>query len=185
MGVFYHARENRTRITPICTLAFCFPPSSVLPAISLTFYPPKSRIAIFILFPVNGEDEMLNDFKTFIMRGNVMDLAVAVIIGAAFGKIVTSLVDDMIMPLVGLIIGGINFSGLTFTVGSAKVTYGNFIQNIVDFLIIALVIFLMVKAISSLQKPAPAAAASSKECPHCFTMIPIKATRCPNCTSEL
>ncbi len=128
---------------------------------------------------------MLNDFKTFIMRGNVMDLAVAVIIGGAFGKIVTSLVDDLIMPLIGLIIGGINFTGLVFTVGSAKVTYGNFIQNAVDFLIIAFVIFLMVKAISSLQKPAPAAAANSKECPRCFTMIPIKATRCPNCTSEL
>ena len=128
---------------------------------------------------------MLNDFKTFIMRGNVMDLAVAVIVGGAFGKIVTSLVDDMLMPLIGLIIGGINFTGLAFTVGSAKVTYGNFLQNVVDFLIIAFVIFLMVKAISSLQKPAPAAAASSKECPHCFTMIPIKATRCPNCTSEL
>ncbi len=128
---------------------------------------------------------MLKEFKTFIMRGNVMDLAVAVIIGGAFGKIVTSLVDDLIMPLIGLIIGGINFTGLTFSFGSAKVAYGNFIQNIVDFLIIAVVIFLMVKAISSLQKPAPAAAASSKECPRCFTMIPIKATRCPNCTSEL
>jgi len=128
---------------------------------------------------------MLKEFKTFIMRGNVMDLAVAVIIGGAFGKIVTSLVDDMIMPLIGLIIGGINFTGLAFTVGSAKVAYGNFIQNVVDFLIIASVIFLMVKAITLLQKPAPAAAASSKECPRCFTMIPIKATRCPNCTSEL
>ena len=128
---------------------------------------------------------MLKEFKTFIIRGNVMDLAVAVIIGGAFGKIVTSLVSDIIMPLIGLIIGGIDFSGLAFIFGSAKVTYGNFINNIVDFLIIATVIFFMVKAISSLQKPAPAAAASSKECPHCFTMIPIKATRCPNCTSEL
>ena len=128
---------------------------------------------------------MLNDFKAFIMRGNVLDLAVAVIIGGAFGKIVTSLVDDLIMPLIGLIIGGINFTGLVFTVGSAKVTYGNFIQNVVDFLIIAFVIFLMVKGISSLQKPAPVAAPNTKECPHCFTTISIKATRCPNCTSEL
>jgi len=128
---------------------------------------------------------MLNDFKAFIMRGNVLDLAVAVIIGGAFGKIVSSLVDDIIMPLIGLIIGGINFTGLIFTVGNAKVTYGNFIQNIVDFLIIAIVIFLMIKAISSLQKPAPAAAPTTKECPHCFTTISIKATRCPNCTSEL
>ncbi len=128
---------------------------------------------------------MLNDFKTFIMRGNVLDLAVAVIIGGAFGKIVTSLVDDIIMPLIGLIIGGIDFTGLALTVGSAKVTYGNFIQNVVDFLIIAFVIFLMVRAISSLQKPAPVAAPTTKECPHCFTTISIKATRCPNCTSEL
>lgn len=128
---------------------------------------------------------MLNEFKKFVMRGNVIDLAVAVIIGGAFGKIVSSLVDDIIMPLVGLLIGGINFTGLKFTVGSAAVNYGTFIQNIVDFLIIAIVIFLMVRAISMLQKPAPAAAANSKECPRCFTMIPIKATRCPNCTSEL
>jgi len=185
MGVFYHVNENGTRITQIYTEAFCFPRSSILPAISLTFQLCKSRIAVFTLFPVNGEDKMLKEFKTFIMRGNVMDLAVAVIIGGAFGKIVTSLVSDIIMPLIGLIIGGIDFSGLAFIFGNAKVTYGNFINNIVDFLIIAFVIFLMVKAISSLQKPAPAAAASSKECPHCFTMIPIKATRCPNCTSEL
>ena len=95
---------------------------------------------------------MLKEFKTFIMRGNVMDLAVAVIIGGAFGKIVTSLVDDIIMPLIGLIIGGINFMGLAFTLGNAKVTYGNFIQNVVDFLIIASVIFLMVKAISQFAK---------------------------------
>src|SRR5271157_2040547 len=127
---------------------------------------------------------MLKEFKTFIMRGNVMDLAVAVIIGGAFGKIVTSLVDDIIMPLIGLIIGGINFTGLALTIGSAKVTYGNFIQNVVDFLIIAFVIFLMVRAINSLQKPAPVAAPTTKECPHCFTTISIKATRCPNCTSE-
>ena len=132
---------------------------------------------------------MLNDFKSFIMRGNVLDLAVAVIIGGAFGKIVTSLVDDIIMPLIGLIIGGIDFTGLAFTVGSAKVTYGNFIQNVVDFLIIAFVIFLMVRSINNLEKmtarPAPVAAPTTKECPHCFTTISIKATRCPNCTSEL
>ena len=128
---------------------------------------------------------MLNDFKAFIMRGNVLDLAVAVIIGGAFGKIVSSLVSDIIMPLIGLIVGGIDFSGLAFTVGSAKVTYGNFINNVIDFLIIAFVIFLMVRAISSLQKPAPAAAPTTKECPHCFSTISIKATRCPNCTSEL
>ena len=130
---------------------------------------------------------MLNEFKAFIMRGNVMDLAVAVIIGGAFGKIVSSLVSDIIMPLIGLIIGGIDFSGLAFTLGSAKVTYGNFINNVIDFVIIALVIFLMIKGLDSLKrKPEPVVAEPvTKECPHCFTTISIKATRCPNCTSEL
>ena len=131
---------------------------------------------------------MLKEFKAFVMRGNVLDLAVAVIIGAAFGKIVTSLVNDIIMPLIGLIIGGIDFSGLAFTVGSAKVTYGNFVNNIIDFLVIAFVIFLIVKAANSVKKaPGPATPAEpiTKECPHCFSTISIKATRCPNCTSEL
>jgi large conductance mechanosensitive channel len=133
------------------------------------------------------EREMIKEFKAFIMRGNVMDLAVAVIIGGAFGKIVTSLVSDIIMPLIGLILGGVDFSGLAFTLGSAKVTYGNFINNIIDFVIIALVIFLMIKGIDSLKKkPAPVVEEPvTKECPHCYTIIPIKATRCPNCTSEL
>ena len=128
---------------------------------------------------------MLKDFKAFVMRGNVMDLAVAVIIGGAFGKIVSSLVSDILMPLIGLIIGGIDFSGLAFTVGSAKVTYGNFINNAIDFIIIAFVIFLMVRAIAKLERPAPAAAPTTKDCPYCFTAIPIQATRCPHCTSEI
>jgi large conductance mechanosensitive channel len=134
------------------------------------------------------EKKMVKEFKEFIMRGNVMDLAVAVIIGGAFGKIVSSLVSDMIMPLIGLIFGGIDFSGLAFTIGSAKVTYGNFINNVIDFVIIAVVIFLLIKAVDSLKKkpePAPAAEPITKDCPHCFTTISIKATRCPNCTSEL
>ena len=130
---------------------------------------------------------MLNEFKSFIMRGNVMDLAVGVIIGGAFGKIVTSLVNDILMPLIGLIIGGIDFSGLSLTVGSAQVNYGSFINNSIDFLIIALVIFLMIKGINNLtKKPAPAPAApNTKACPHCFTDIPIQAKRCPHCTSDL
>ena len=128
---------------------------------------------------------MIKGFREFITRGNVVDLAVGIIIGAAFGKIVTSFVNDIIMPLIGLIIGGIDFSGLAFTVGSAKVTYGNFINNIIDFLIIAFVIFLIVKVANSTKKPAPAAEPTQKECPHCFSTISIKATRCPNCTSEL
>jgi large conductance mechanosensitive channel len=130
---------------------------------------------------------MIKEFKEFIMKGNVMDLAVAVIIGGAFGKIISSLVGDILMPLIGLIIGGIDFSSLAITVGNAKVTYGNFIQALIDFLIIALVIFLLVKGINSMtKKPAPVVAEpNTKECPHCFTTISIKATRCPNCTSEL
>jgi large conductance mechanosensitive channel len=130
---------------------------------------------------------MLKEFKDFIMRGNVMDLAVGVIIGGAFGKIVASLVNDILMPLIGLLIGGVDFSSLSFTLGSATVAYGLFINNLIDFLIIALVIFLMVKGINRLsRKPAPAPAApTTKECPHCFSTISLKATRCPNCTSEL
>lgn len=128
---------------------------------------------------------MLNDFKKFIVQGNVMDLAVAVIIGAAFGKIIASLVGDILMPLIGLVLGGIDFSSLAITVGSAKVGYGSFIQAIIDFIIIALVIFLLVRAVNSMKKPAPAAEPTAKECPYCFTTIPIKAKRCPNCTSQL
>jgi large conductance mechanosensitive channel len=128
---------------------------------------------------------MLKEFREFAMRGNVVDLAVAVIIGGAFGKIVSSLVDNIIMPLVGLLIGGVDFKSLAFTIRSAKVEYGLFIQNVVDFVIIAFVIFLIVRAINATKKPAPAAAPTTKECPHCFTTIPLKATRCPNCTSQL
>ncbi len=130
---------------------------------------------------------MWKEFKAFIMRGNVMDLAVGVIIGGAFGKIIASLVNDILMPFFGLLIGGIDFSSLSFTVGGAQVNYGLFINNMIDFLIIALVIFLMVKGINNLtKKPAPTPAApTTKECPHCFSTISIKATRCPNCTSEL
>jgi large conductance mechanosensitive channel len=130
---------------------------------------------------------MIKEFKEFIMKGNVMDLAVAVIIGGAFGKIISSLVNDVLMPLIGLILGGVNFTALAVTLGDAKLTYGNFIQALIDFLIIALVIFLLVKGLNKLtKKPAPAPAEpTTKECPHCFTTIPIKATRCPNCTSEL
>ena len=96
---------------------------------------------------------MLKEFKQFIARGNVVDLAVGVIIGGAFGKIVTSLVNDIIMPLIGVIIGGVNFTGLTLTVGKATIAYGAFIQNVIDFLIIALCIFFFVKFINKLSKP--------------------------------
>ncbi|MFZ5820323.1 MAG: large conductance mechanosensitive channel protein MscL [Chloroflexota bacterium] len=131
---------------------------------------------------------MLKEFKDFAMRGNVLDLAVAVIIGGAFGKIIASLVNDVLMPIIGLVMGGVNFSELAFTVGAAVVKWGAFVQAIIDFIIIAFVIFLIVKAANATKKkeaPAPAAEPTSKECPHCFTTISIKATRCPNCTSQL
>jgi large conductance mechanosensitive channel len=128
---------------------------------------------------------MLKEFRAFIMRGNVLDLAVAVIIGGAFGKIISSLVNDILMPLIGLVSGGIDFSGLSFIFGKATVTYGVFINNIIDFLIIAFVIFLIVKAANSLKKAPPPAEPTTKECPYCFSMISIKAIRCPNCTSEI
>jgi len=131
---------------------------------------------------------MLSEFKAFVMRGNVLDLAVGVIIGGAFGKIVGSLVNDILMPLIGLLMGGVNFSELAVTVGAAQIKWGMFVQTIIDFLVIAFVIFLIVKAANNMRKapaPAPAAEPTTKECPHCFSTIPIKATRCPNCTSEL
>jgi len=131
---------------------------------------------------------MFKEFKEFVMRGNVLDLAVAVIIGAAFGKIITSLVNDILTPLIGLLLGGINFSGLAWEFRNAVITYGNFIQAIIDFLIVALVIFLIVKAANSLikeEKDVPPEEPTIKDCPYCFTSIPIKASRCPNCTSEL
>ena len=131
---------------------------------------------------------MLKEFKEFVMRGNVLDLAVAVIIGGAFGKIIGSLVSDILMPLIGLLMGGIDFAALSIIVGDAVVTYGAFIQATVDFLVIAFVIFMIVKSANAAKKeePAPAPAEpTTKECPYCFTEISIKATRCSNCTSEL
>lgn len=130
---------------------------------------------------------MLKEFREFAMRGNVMDLAIAVIIGGAFGAIVTSLVNDVLMPLIGLILGGLDFSSLSITVGDAVIKYGSFIQAIVNFIIIALVIFMLVRTMNNMKKeePAPAAEPTTKECPYCFSTITIKATRCPNCTSQL
>ncbi|HUS17104.1 MAG TPA: large conductance mechanosensitive channel protein MscL [Chloroflexia bacterium] len=142
---------------------------------------------------------MWSDFKAFIMRGNVLDLAIAVIIGGAFGKIVTSLVNDIIMPLIGLALGGISLAdrfvslnGQSYptleaaqTAGAATLNYGLFINAIIDFLIIAFVIFLLVRTISRFKGPAPVAPNTTKACPYCQTVIPVAATRCPNCTSEL
>jgi len=128
---------------------------------------------------------MLKEFREFAMRGNVMDLAIAVIIGGAFGKIITSLVNDVLMPLIGLVLGGVNFSELSFTFREAVVKWGAFVQSVIDFVIVAFVIFMIVRTMNRFKKPEPVAAPTTKECPHCFTSIPIKATRCPNCTSQL
>ena len=127
---------------------------------------------------------MLREFREFAMRGNVMDLAVGVIIGGAFGKIITSLVDDILMPVIGLFTGGIDFSERVIAFGGAEVRWGTFVQNMIDFIIIAFVIFLMVRAMNRLKRKEPTTP-TTKECPYCFTTIPLKAARCPNCTSEL
>lgn len=144
---------------------------------------------------------MLKDFKEFIMRGNVLDLAVAVIIGAAFGKIITSLVNDIIMPLIGLILGKVDFSNLFIDLsgsnhptmaaakaaGAATINYGLFLNTIVDFLIVASAIFVIIRQASRLKRQPAAAPAqpTTKDCSFCCTAIPIKASRCPNCTSQL
>ena len=130
---------------------------------------------------------MLKEFRDFINRGNVVDLAVAVIIGGAFGAIINSIVKDLLMPLIGIILGGIDFASLSVKVGSAVLTYGNFLQALINFLAIAFVLFLIVRSMNKAKaKPAPApAAVTTKECPYCLSTVPLKATRCPNCTSEL
>jgi large conductance mechanosensitive channel len=144
---------------------------------------------------------MLKDFKAFILRGNVLDMAVGIIIGAAFGKIVSSLVSDVLMPPIGLVAGRVNFSDLFINLsdtaypsldaakaaGAPTLNYGMFINTVVDFLIVAAVIFVLVKQFARLQRheEAPPPASTTKTCPHCISTISIKATRCPNCTSEL
>jgi len=142
---------------------------------------------------------MLKDFKEFVMRGNVMDIAIGLILAAAFGKIITSFVGDILMPPIGLVLGHVDFSNLFFNLsgqqydtlaaakaaGAATVNYGLFLSTVIDFLIVAFVIFLLVKQLSRFKKPAPAAVASTRECPRCLSLIPLKATRCAFCTSEV
>jgi large conductance mechanosensitive channel len=139
---------------------------------------------------------MLNEFKKFALRGNALDLAVGIILGAAFTKIVTSLVNDVIMPAVGMLLGRVSFSELfldlsgashgTFAqaqeAGAATLNYGIFLSAIVDFVIVALAVFLLVKLTNRLAPPPPP---SSRPCPYCLTPIPIAATRCPHCTSQV
>ena len=143
---------------------------------------------------------MLKEFKEFAMRGSMVDLAVGIIIGAAFGKIVTSLVNDVIMPPIGLLLGKVDFSNLFVNLsgenfatlaeakeaGAATINYGLFLNTVIDFLIVAFVIFMVIKQMNRLkrQEETPAAPVT-KDCPFCFTDIPVKATKCPNCTADI
>jgi large conductance mechanosensitive channel len=148
---------------------------------------------------------MLKEFRDFVARGNVIDLAVGVIMGAAFGRIVTTLVEGVIMPPLGLLLGRTDFSGLFFVLDGSKgvpmsladakakgvpvIAYGQFINDIVSFLIVALAVFLLVKQVnrikSAYDRPAPAVVPTTRDCPFCATSIPIRASRCPHCTSQL
>jgi large conductance mechanosensitive channel len=142
---------------------------------------------------------MFNEFKKFIMRGNVVDLAVGIIIGGAFGKIVSSLVSDVLMPPLGKLMGNVDFSGLFINLsgtpypslpaakaaGVATINYGLFINTVIDFIIVAAAIFVMIKQVNRLKKPGEVAAPATRACPYCLTNVPIKATRCAACTSEL
>lgn len=148
---------------------------------------------------------MWKEFKEFILRGNVMDMAVGIIIGAAFGGIVKSLVADIIMPPIGLLLGNVDFSNLYLllkagtpagpyasladaqTAGAVTMNFGLFVNTLIEFLIVALAIFLLIRFINRLYKPAPApvAAPTTKDCPYCYSAVPLKATRCPHCTSPI
>ena len=148
---------------------------------------------------------MLEEFKKFAMRGNVVDMAVGIIIGGAFGTIVKSLVDDVIMPPIGLLLGGVDFSDLFITLkdgatagpyasvtvakeaGAVTLNAGLFINSVISFLIVAFAVFLLIKGMNRLQtkKEEPQAEPTEKECPYCYTSISVKATRCPHCTSQL
>ena len=137
---------------------------------------------------------MFKEFKDFAMRGNVVDMAVGVIIGGAFGKIVTSMVNDILMPPIGILVGNVDFSDLTLTLRAGTeaakpvtLNYGLFINNVINFTIVAFCVFMAVKAMNTLRKtePAPAPAPTEKKCPHCVMAIPIEARRCGHCTSAL
>jgi large conductance mechanosensitive channel len=146
---------------------------------------------------------MLKEFKDFAVRGNVVDMAVGIIIGAAFGTIVRSLVSDIIMPPIGLLLGNVDFSELFIVLkhgatsgpyptvadaqaaGAVTLNYGVFINTIISFIIVAFAVFVVIKQVNSLKREAPPAAPNTRECPYCFSVIPIKATRCGYCTSDL
>jgi large conductance mechanosensitive channel len=144
---------------------------------------------------------MFKEFKEFAMRGSVLDMAIGIIIGAAFGKIVTSLVSDVIMPPIGLLLGKLDFSNLYINLsgqpfaslaaakaaGASTINYGLFINTIIDFVIVAFVIFLLIRQVNKMKRQPEVAVAvtTTRECPYCLSVIPVKAVRCPHCTSEL
>jgi len=135
---------------------------------------------------------MLKEFKDFAMKGNVVDMAVGIVIGAAFGKIVSSLVNDVIMPPIGMLLGSVDFSSLAITLKektaetpAVAVNYGMFINTVLDFVIVAFAIFMVIKQINRLKKPAPVPEPTTRDCPHCLMPIPLQATRCGHCTSEV
>ncbi len=145
---------------------------------------------------------MLKEFKEFAMRGNVLDMGVGIILGAAFGRIVNSFVNDILMPPIGLIIGRVDFSSLFINLsgksvtslaeakaaGAATINYGLFINNVIDFTIVAFAIFLLIRQINAIKRRSekePAAPPSTKDCPYCLLTVPLRASRCPHCTSEL
>lgn len=135
---------------------------------------------------------MLKEFKVFAMRGNVVDMAVGIIIGTAFGKIITSLVNDIIMPPIGILLGNVDFSKLALTIkektaisGDVTINYGLFINSVVDFLIVAFTIFVVIRQLNKFTAKLSKNEVVTKPCPRCCSTIPIKATRCPNCTSEI
>jgi len=142
---------------------------------------------------------MWKEFKEFVMRGNVMDMAIGIIVGAAFGKIITSFVNDVLMPPIGILLGKVDFANLFITLsnqsfatleeakkaGAATIKYGLFLNTIIDFIIVAFIIFLVIRQINRMKRQPAPEATTTRECPFCFSVIPIKATRCPNCTSEI
>jgi large conductance mechanosensitive channel len=142
---------------------------------------------------------MIKEFKEFVMKGNVVDMAVGIIIGAAFGSVVTSFVNDVLMPPIGLLFGKVDFSNLFINLsgqnfqtlaeakkaGAATLNYGLFLNTAINFLIVGFAVFLLVKQVNRMKRSEPAPAPTTRECRFCYTAIPIKATRCPNCTSEL
>lgn len=130
---------------------------------------------------------MLKEFREFAMKGNVLDLAVGVVIGAAFSKIIDSFVSNILTPLIGLILGRVDLKAMAFTLGSATVSYGLFLNSILDFLIVGFVLFLFIRQVNRMKREpaAEAAGIESRDCPFCATSISTKATRCPNCTSEI